>query len=390
MQIKSKKQIALLPFVYYFLPMILIAIVGLFASVYLSVSHYRVYTDISYKSFCAISKSINCDTVSQSPYSIFINVPVPVWGVIGYVFFLFLMIFTLHGKAEKKRMWAVLMITAGGYSLYSIILAVISTFYIHSYCIMCIVTYAVNLLLLYYSWLIKKRFNNENFLKSLKLDLRFLYEIKSLSLPVVASLLFCLLALPFSFKPYWNLVLPAFSMDIPKGTTEDGHPWIGAEDPELVVTEFTDYRCFQCKKMHYYLRGLIAAHPDKIRLIHRHFPMDHEYNEIVREPFHVGSGKLSLIAIYAQVKGKFWEMNDLLFKLDRSESEINLKTIAKRTGLDFKEMAWAINSKPIKDRLKLDIWTGMKKRILGTPAFIINGNVYSAQIPPEIIKKVID
>ena len=72
------------------------------------------------------------------------------------------------------------------------------------------------------------------------------------------------------------------------------------------------------------------------------------------------------------------------------KKDILIDEVEKRTGLDFKEMAWAINSKPIRDRLKLDIWTGMKKRILGTPAFIINGEIYSAQIPPEIIKKVID
>jgi protein-disulfide isomerase len=313
-----------------------------------------------------------------------------VWGVVGYAFFLFLMLFALHRKAEKERMWTILMIIAGGYSLYSIILAAISTFYIHSYCIMCIVTYAVNFLLLYYAWLIKKRFDNTKLIKSFKRDLRFLYEIKFLSLPVASMILLCLLALPFSFPAYWNLTMPAFSLDMPKGTTEDGHPWIGAEKPKLVITEFTDYRCFQCKKMHYYLRGLISSYPDKIRLVHRHFPMDHEYNEIVKEPFHVGSGKLSLVAIYAGEKGKFWEMNDLLFNLDRSKYEIDIKEIAEKTGLDHREMYAYINTKYIQDKLKLDIWTGMKKRILGTPAYIIDGEVYVAQIPPEIIKKVLE
>ena len=66
---------------------------GLVDSVYLSISHYRVYTDIGYKSFCAISRTINCDTVSQSPFSIFLDVPVPVWGIIGYTFFLLLVAF---------------------------------------------------------------------------------------------------------------------------------------------------------------------------------------------------------------------------------------------------------------------------------------------------------
>ncbi|MBU4035957.1 MAG: hypothetical protein KKA35_05965, partial [Proteobacteria bacterium] len=43
-----------------------------------------MYTDIGYESFCAISKAINCDTVSQSPYSVFLGVPLAIWGVAGY------------------------------------------------------------------------------------------------------------------------------------------------------------------------------------------------------------------------------------------------------------------------------------------------------------------
>jgi uncharacterized membrane protein len=71
-----------LPFQFYFLPVCSLVIVGLAASCYLAISHYRVYTDIGYSSFCAISKAINCDTVSQSPYSIFMELPVPIWGVL--------------------------------------------------------------------------------------------------------------------------------------------------------------------------------------------------------------------------------------------------------------------------------------------------------------------
>ena len=60
-----------LPFVVYWLTVLMLTGAGLAAAIYLSVSHYRVYTDVDYKSFCAISRAINCDTVSQSPYSIF-------------------------------------------------------------------------------------------------------------------------------------------------------------------------------------------------------------------------------------------------------------------------------------------------------------------------------
>ena len=95
--------------------------------------------------------------------------------------------------------------------------------------------------------------------------------------------------------------------------------------------------------MHYYLRELIAKNPDKIRLVHHHFPMDHEYNFIVKHPFHVGSGKMALLAVHAAAKGKFWQMNDVLFGIGGETHKINIKEIASRTGLDYPELASAAN-----------------------------------------------
>jgi protein-disulfide isomerase len=207
------------------------------------------------------------------------------------------------------------------------------------------------------------------------------------------ALLSCFLAaliLARVFYPtYWHLDEPVLATPINSGLTPEGHPWIGAEKPRLVITEFTDYQCFQCKKMHYFLRQLIAQHPDKIRLVHRHFPMDHEFNPIVKDPFHVGSGKMALLAIYATAKDQFWPMNDLLFKIARDKQTIDVREIAQEVGIDYRELAWALNNKNIRYRLKHDIAQGLQAKIDGTPAFFIDGTVHLGQIPPAIIKKAL-
>ena len=61
--------------------------------VYLTYLHYKTYTDFAYSSFCALSKTINCDTVAQSPWSVAAGLPVSVWGIFGYL--LLLLIFFL-------------------------------------------------------------------------------------------------------------------------------------------------------------------------------------------------------------------------------------------------------------------------------------------------------
>jgi protein-disulfide isomerase/uncharacterized membrane protein len=387
---KNKKQIIPLPFQVYFWTIAFLAFFGIADSVYLSISHYRIYTDMAYESFCAISRSINCDTVSQSSYSILIGIPVPVWGIIGYSFFILFLQFAWSKEAQKQKMWSILLFISLGFSIYSVILAYISTFYIHSYCMMCIVSFGINFLLLYYTWIIRKRFDKYNIVKGLKLDFLFLWEKKKKTTPVFLSFLCIVICLLIYFPSYWNFTPPALSKSIPSGITDDGYPWIGAENPELEIVEFTDYQCFQCKKMHFYLRKLVEKNSDKIRLIHRHFPMDHKYNPIVKETYHVGSGKMALLAEYAQTQGKFWEMNDLLFEIAGQTNYINIKKLADGVGMDYKALSYSTKNRIIRYKVKHDIASGMKLGINGTPGYVIDGKVYLGQIPPEILSRVLD
>jgi len=387
---KKNKQIIPLPFPVYFWAVAFLAFSGLADSVYLFISHYRVYTDIAYESFCAISRSINCDTVSQSPYSIFIGIPVPAWGIIGYTFFMLLLPFAWNREAQKQKIWTILFYTSLTFSIYSVILAYISTFHIHSYCMMCIVSFGINFLLLYFTWLVRKRFGKSGIIKGLMLDIGFLWTKKKKSIPILVSTLCIIIFLLISFPSYWNFSPPVLSKSVPSGITDDGYPWIGAEDPVLEITEFTDYQCFQCKKMHFFLRKLVEKNPDKIRLIHRHFPMDHTYNPIVKEKFHIGSGAMAVFAEYAQTRGKFWKMNDALFAIAGSTNVLNIKKLAESVGLDYKALSYSTKNRMIRYKVKHDIAIGMNLGINGTPGYVINGKVYLGQIPPDILSRVLD
>ena len=384
---KKKKNITPLPYLYYYMPVAVFAVAGFFDSIYLALSHYRNYADMGYHSFCAISKAFNCDTVSQSPYSIFLNVPVPIWGIMGYGFFLFLLVFAWQDRAGKKRVWTLLMIISLAFSIYSVILAFISSYHIRSYCIMCIFSYTVNLALLFYAWIIRKRFMCEPVFTAVKKDVRYLFAYPKIVVPITSAFAAIALAMILVFPPYWQMNPPELSRNIPTGVTGDGYPWIGAESPELEIMEFSDYRCFQCKKMHYFLRRLIEVHPDKIRLIHRQFPMDHTINPMVKEPFHTGAAKLSILAIYADKHNKFWEMNDYLFALSRDIEALNMKTIAEEVGLEFESMRAAFKEPHIWNLLWQDIEEGIEKyELSGTPGFVIDGQMHLAQIPAEILK----
>jgi protein-disulfide isomerase/uncharacterized membrane protein len=376
-----------LPFKIYYLTVVAIASIGLADSIYLAISHFRVYTDISYSSFCAISRAINCDTVSQSPYSILLNLPVSVWGVIGYLFFLGLLAVAWCYRNTKKFIWPTLFFTALAFSIYSLVLGLISSLLINSYCIMCILSYAVNFALLFFTWLVFRRFETDSLLSGLMSDLKC-YLAQPGKTGGFLSVFAVVVLLAYAGIPdYWHLGGELSTVDMLTGRTEDGHPWIGAEQPELTIIEFSDYQCFQCKKMHFYLRQWIADNPGRIRLVHRHFPMDHHVNPIVRTPFHVGSGKLAKMALFALEKGKFWEINDRLFNLDLGKETLNLRQIAADVGLDVVALAASVDHPYIKARLSQDIREGMKWGMTGTPGFVIDGKLYSGQIPAHLLER---
>jgi protein-disulfide isomerase len=274
------------------------------------------------------------------------------------------------------------------FSCISIGLAVVLTTFIHSYCIMCILSYGINFALLFFTALTRRRFGTGNFIDGLRRDINFFLQKKIKTAAVFLPFLFIVCVLAAIFPAYWHMTPKSDLTNLSRGITDDGHPWIGAENPELTIAEFSDYLCFQCKKMHYYLRQIVAQNPTKIRLVHRHFPMDHEVNLIVRDPFHIGAGKMALTAIYATSQGKFWEMNDLLFELAGNEKEMNFDMLGVKIGLNSKELARAIFSQKMQQILKIDIWTALKHRMVGTPSYLIDGKVYQGQLPPGILKKL--
>lgn len=361
---------------------------GFFDSIYLSISHYRVYNDIAYISFCAISKSINCDTVSQSSFSILFGMPVPIWGVFGYLLLILIFPSLIHKENAEKRLWVIFFLTVTFYSIYSLILAFISTFYIHSYCLMCIVSYAINFALVFYSYKIIKDLKEGGILKSLQKDWVYLKSnIPRLSF-IMKLFLSVVVVVWIAFPKYWLFESRETTSALPSGITEDGSHWIGAEDPEITIIEYTDYLCFQCRKMHYYLRDLLAEHPGKIRLVHRHFPLDMEFNFAIKENLHSGAGKMAMLAIFAGLKDKFWEMNDLLFQIDHSKGVIDLNEIAVKIDFKPEELAWALEQKEIRLHLKRDVALAVKAGVVGTPSYIINDELFLGTIPPNIFKNM--
>lgn len=378
-----------LPYRFYYLPVLSLTIVGIIDSAYLSYSHYRNYTDLTYASFCAISKAINCDTVSQSSWSVLLGVPVALWGLFGYMLLLILLLTLRKPRSELLSLWSAIVFLGFVYSVAAFYFGYISATKVNAYCILCIVSYGVSFSLFYFSWLIHRRFNHSSVWGELISSAHYIKRSKRLYISLIVFIIMSIFTGVY-IPHYWELKPAPMGDNVSKGITNEGYSWIGAEQPVVTITEFSDYMCFQCSKMHFFVRQLVEKFPDKLRLVHRHFPMDHLYNPLVDEPFHSGSGKMAMIALYAQSKGKFWEASDILFDVARQKMNFNTRLIADTLEVSKYEMVLALEDKYYRIKLKHDIAVGIDHGIVGTPGFIIDDQVYNGYIPKKILSELVD
>ncbi len=380
-----------LPYPVYWYTALGLVLLAMADSIYLAFAHYRVYTDIGYQSFCAISKAINCDTVSQSAFAVLAGLPVSIWGVFGYAWFLMVLLPAINFGNESKHIWSFLFVLALLYSFFSIILAFISTYYIRSFCIMCVISYGINLWLLFHTWIVRRRFNAGPLAASFRQSIKLLLNNRSWTWGAALPLVLVLGLVIAHYPSYWQLQSAGETFEIPRGINSDGDPWMGAvDDPILEIVEFADYQCFQCRKMHFYLRRLIASYPHKIRLVHRHYPMDDKVNPVVQEPFHVGSGAMAMLAIHAGLQGKFWEMNDVLYEMAAKGESIDVAEAAARAGLNVSEVGAGIRNPIVLAKLRKDIQTGLQLGIVGTPTYLVNGKLSFGIIPSDDLKAVLE
>ena len=374
---------------YYTLAVFIFLNLGLVNTIYLGWSHYKNYTDLTFNSFCALSQTINCDTVSQSPWSILLGLPLAYWGFFAYTLFLTIFLAVLCKKNGSEYLWYILCALGMAYSVAAVSFSYISTVKIKAHCILCLASHTISFALFFFSWIILRRSFRISFPTGLNKGFQYLLNSPSL-LTSFLVLLTGLTFLKLNIPPYWLYTLPSSPLIASTGLTEDGNPWIGAENPTIIIHEYADYQCFQCSKMHLFLRQLTAENTGTIKLVHHHYPMDHEFNSIiVPRPFHIGSGKMAMIGIYAASKNKFWEMNDALYAMGREKQAFSTRKLAERSGFTSTELAAAIQHPQIREALLYDIRQGMKLGITGTPSYVIDGKVYQGTIPSDILRKIV-
>lgn len=383
--------------------MLMFCLVGVGIAFDLANIYVASRTDPDFQSFCAVSDAINCTSVALSDYSTVLNTPVAVWAMAGYLFAAF-----LAGMAAFRRKMGFglgfLFLFGCLFLAVSIWLIVVMAFFIHSLCILCLAIDFINLTFLGMSLYAVATSGRsvgtavrEDFLDLFRHPLRLVaLSVAGFGLLTAAALIGPRLMPPD--RPAAAQVLTGNSgqcsagetkpqAETQRGISPDGHPWIGSANPTLEIHEFTDYQCPFCRKAHMTVRQLVTSNPG-LRVYHRHMPLDNACNPGIGQPFHARACELSKAAVCAQDQGRFWEMNDLLFQKSEEigHQGTTVAELAERLELDADRFNCCMGDESRFATMKADIAEGNRLELKGTPAFIINGNVYYGKIPPEVLE----
>lgn len=142
---------------------------------------------------------------------------------------------------------------------------------------------------------------------------------------------------------------------------------LGSPDAKVYLVEFTDPACETCAAFSPFVKNLMAAHPNQIKLVVRY------------APFHQGSEGVVRVLHAAAQQGKFWEALEVMYKSQpawashhQPQPELLWGFLA-QGGLDVERLNRDVQSPEIAKAVQQDLADAQTLGVTKTPGFFVNG-----------------
>lgn len=384
-----------------------LTIFGFAITIYLAIVYYNAnFNDYALPSMCAINDFLDCDKVAATTESQFLGVPLAYWGMFLYAFILMLLSVDFLKKIPflkflevfKNKFHYIASLGIISFTI-SMILLCISLFSIKKLCVMCAVTYIINLLIA----IVASIGIEGKFITAIKQS--FIDFIDALK-PIPYRIAFVLVLFGAGTFLSWTYTTAKFSPALQTqrsfgefiNATSNKYAIkgniLGSEDKDaIVINVYSDYKCPMCNVFNMMIHKL-AQEFSNVKIEHHSLPLDMECNKYLQQEFHTGSCIAAKYAEAAYKQGKFWEVNSLLFDKKPTGEEEIIKTIsASEFDLDMDKLKKDAHSKEVENIILKDIDYAAKNNQLGTPTIKV-GDEFKMGIPhggyPGLKKWVIE
>ena len=361
----------------------ILAFAGLLLSVKLACIYYVAnYEKYALSSFCSINEFVDCDGAARSTVSQFWGIPLAYWGIFFYVTVLFMTVVDYFKKFRLLKFLEVFKNPMSYISMLgtlafvcSMVLAGLSIFKIHKLCILCFVTYFIDLFIA----LVASSGQLKKLVEAFKTTLLDFvagakqYTKTFIVLVIIAASFLTYSGVTYSFVPHikkQKAILKYRDMKFNpyriKGNV------LGANDADVVIELYSDYVCPICYMENIMLHEAVKDFSN-IKIVHHNLPFDKECNPYISVNMHPNACFMAKGALAAGKQGNYWEMSSLLYENQPTKMEDMLK-LAEQLGFDkdkfVKDMESDATAKEIEDELvnanNLDIDS--------TPTIYINGD----------------
>ncbi len=373
----------------------LLAIFGLILTGELIHIYFKVNFNSEFNpSFCSVNSLIDCDGVAKTHYSMFLGIPLAIWGAFLYLTILFL---TYVDKINEKLDIEILKVfknppsyiaTLGLISFCcSMILAFISIFTIQKICFLCFVTYFIDLCIAFCA-------KNKGF---------FISDIKTTVLDFISGakkylplfLIVCFGGIWFLGYMQTSLVLsPALKSEkenkemiksfeefqkMEKNIYAIKGNTLGNPDGEIVIYLYSDFLCPFCKVTNTMAHKLAKEEKDVI-IYHMNFPLDAECNPALKQTVHPGACMLARYALAAEKQGAYWDMSSAIYD-NMPQNEEDVLNLAETIQIDRNKLYTDAHSDAVKSDLSKQIQKAVNFGIAGTPTIVIDGIEHKSALP---------
>lgn len=375
-----------------------LAIIGFAITIKLAMIYYIAnYEKYALASFCSINEIIDCDGVARTTTAQFWGIPLAYWGMFFYITVIFLTIVNCLKNIKFLKFLEVFKnptayITALGSIAFiiSMILAGISGFRIHKVCILCVVTYFIDLAIA----LVASSCSFKNIIEGFKTTyFDFIDGAKKYTKTFIVLLILGTSFLAYSGITYRFVPHLIRYREMQKYHSMKHNPYrvdgnvLGSEKPDVVVELYSDYVCPMCY-IHNIMLHKAAKEFSNIQIIHHNLPFDKECNPSLRINMHPKACYMAKGAIAAKNQGNYWGMSSLLYENHPLKDEDMLKLVDK-LKLDKEKFMQDMSSEKTSNEIRDDIALANSKGIDSTPTIFVNGVKYVGIMPYKDIKEIL-
>ncbi len=357
----------------------LLALIGIALSIELCIVYYNAnFNPQAAPSICAISETMNCDSVAKTAYSQFFGVPLALWGLCFYLFVLFLNFvdklqnikFLGFLKVFKNQTSYIFCLSLFSFII-SMILAAISVIKINSICIFCFMTYFIDLVIA----LVAKNWGNGVFfeLKNSVVDFIEAIKVRRYAFWFVLLLLLAASILTYTSVSYVLMPQVAKKMQIINSFKEFNNQVykneIGDRNAPVVIKEYMDFNCQACFMANLYLHRLVSE-MENVKVVQLNVPFEKSCHPSLPGEGHKNSCLKSKYAYAALKQNKYWEMAIILFE-DDTNSEQDIIDKARLADFDIKKLTSDARGDEVKKEIEEIVQKADSDGVEGTPTFFV-------------------